>query len=445
MWEVWNEPDMNGLFWCGTFSEFVQMINTTALAVKAGNPSARVLCSGFYGNGQTFASNLLANGVGPLIDIFSVHYLDQNYGWFDQWRAIMARYGLGDKPLMNSEESSAVPLNNLAASPNILASMRYMHVNADPAVGLTTLGFIPSQQGVMFSVASHFLAGATYLLRMNSDPAKFPPPFNSRSAIYQLYRQANGQLVAALQGLPTLYGGVNLTFQTTPLVAGSVLVTDQVGGSTAAQTSGTGMLKLVMTGAPTYITGVASIQLVSIAANPSFYQPFEAEAPGAQWSAGWVVTSNATGWSNQTYMNIWMASEPVDPNGYWGIVPFSVETSGTYNIILAGSALSLLGPPAGTSPFQYNVDGGLNGAMTQVDAASQVTDLSAVIPGMPSGPSQLASPACLAAGNHKFYIKLTARRTMFDTRYAMWFDALVLQGGTPAPTGSTPPAAWDWS
>ncbi len=239
----------------------------------------------------------------------------------------------------------------------------------------------------------------------------------SRSASYLLFRQPGGGLVAALQGLPTLYGGVALTFWVTASGGQGVRVTDAVGVDTFYNGS---TLALQATGPPMYISDLSEISLASVEPLPGYYRPFEAEA--GPRSAGWVLGTGA-GWSNGTYLDLWQAAEPTDPDGYWAEVPFLLGSAGAYDLVLSGTALTLLGPPAGTSPFRWCVDGG---PWNYVASAAQVEDLSAAIPGMPAGPSRLASSLRLAAGNHTFRLALTGRRVRFDNRYAMWFDAVVL-------------------
>jgi hypothetical protein len=50
--------------------------------------------------------------------------------------------------------------------------------------------------------------------------------------------------------------------------------------------------------------------------------------------------------------------------------------------------------------------------------------------GAPEGLSHLGDVR-LTAGAHTFRLRLTARRQMYDDRYAVWFDALGLRLVTP--------------
>jgi len=72
--EVWNEPDLPGVFWTGNESQYFSLFNAASRGIRAGNPDAVVsgpaLCCSDWQN--DFLNYVNANNL-PL-DVFSFHY-----------------------------------------------------------------------------------------------------------------------------------------------------------------------------------------------------------------------------------------------------------------------------------------------------------------------------------------------------------------------------------
>ena len=142
----------------------------------------------------------------------------------------------------------------------------------------------------------------------------------------------------------------------------------------------------------------------------------EAERGGC--SADWYLAArdfDSEGWNAEIYTE----REP-DEAGHWISVPVRVPATGRYRVILAGPGLEHLGPDGLACPFSWRFDDG---------EWSQVTDAIPTIRGVAGHSEAALSPlgeVALAAGEHAFRLRLAARRP-YDGRYAMWFDAVVLE------------------
>lgn len=78
-WEIWNEPDIPG-FWAGTPSEYARLLATAYQAVKAADPTAKVLLGGLARAGALhdpeFPEKILGDPVypaGQYFDIYNIH------------------------------------------------------------------------------------------------------------------------------------------------------------------------------------------------------------------------------------------------------------------------------------------------------------------------------------------------------------------------------------
>ena len=96
----------------------------------------------------------------------------------------------------------------------------------------------------------------------------------------------------------------------------------------------------------------------------------------------------------------------------------NVPEAGEYDVFFSGNSLGRLAPPASLSPFVWKFDDGIK---YKADHALPVITCS----GAPEGLSTLGRVK-LTAGQHTFHLRLIAPRTMYDSNYALWFDAIAL-------------------
>ena len=111
-WEVWNEEDYG--FWADTVANYETVLQTAATALRAANPSNKVILGGLatsnasgdnYGLG-TFFDTLLADGAGPYIDIVAYHAYGDSLRQVNVYNGMMAvlnKYSLGALPIWITE------------------------------------------------------------------------------------------------------------------------------------------------------------------------------------------------------------------------------------------------------------------------------------------------------------------------------------------------------
>lgn len=111
-WEIVNEPDHIS-FWGGLEpnpAEYSVLLKKTSEAVRKNNPDAVVLYGGVSGIPFEFIEETLKRGCGKYFDIMNVH----PYNWggiqegvliprIERLRALMKKYGIGDKPIWITE------------------------------------------------------------------------------------------------------------------------------------------------------------------------------------------------------------------------------------------------------------------------------------------------------------------------------------------------------
>lgn len=109
-WELWNEPD-NPAYWNGSTHQFAALIKAGSQAVRATDPSAKVVLGGIAWNPAYVATLLRDEGLSPYVDIINIH------AYFETWHEdsmelmpdyinrvadIVARYG-HQQPLWMAE------------------------------------------------------------------------------------------------------------------------------------------------------------------------------------------------------------------------------------------------------------------------------------------------------------------------------------------------------
>jgi hypothetical protein len=107
-WEVWNEPNSGVGAWTGTNAQMVAMAQTVYQAVKAVDPSYKVLTPSPQGNATNWMSSYLAAGGGAYADVMAFHGYTSSgpetiATLIDSYKNVFATYGQTGKPIWDTE------------------------------------------------------------------------------------------------------------------------------------------------------------------------------------------------------------------------------------------------------------------------------------------------------------------------------------------------------
>jgi len=107
-WEVWNEPNNGTGTWIGTNAQMVAMAQTIYTAVKAVDPTNKVLTPSPQGNATIWMNGYLAAGGGAYADIMAFHGYTSSAPetiatLIDSYKSVYATYGQGAKPIWDTE------------------------------------------------------------------------------------------------------------------------------------------------------------------------------------------------------------------------------------------------------------------------------------------------------------------------------------------------------
>lgn len=413
VWEIWNEVNYIGGYWAGTQEELAELIHHSSVALRKGNPAARIAGCGFTTEGVGYADKMFELGMGNDIDILTVHYTDDSPQTIDAWTSLLKKYNL-TIPIWNTEEQPEVPLTNLSSP--IERSFKFLHIGFssgyDSYGPLVNLDYTVRPPGIWFSVGAHCIGTGKFASKSSQVPG------------YEtFFFQRGEEKIAVLRGKPftNIFGQAVLPkvmFAAEPLAAGQpVTITDRYGRSRTleikdGQTSATIDANLL------FINGAHTLEILKTEVDQSSltYLIFEAES-GRISSGGEVSTKE--GFSGGKIAEMWATTEP-DEAGYTVEVDMDVPEDGTYEVIFSGSSLTREAPPRSLSPFEWSIDGGLK---QQVDKAIPMIPNTATIG---EGLSRLGV-ASLRKGTHTFQLKLTGRRDTPENYYALWFDAVILR------------------
>jgi hypothetical protein len=407
VWEIWNEANLGNVYWTGTVEDFAELVQHTSRALRRGNPQTKIAAAGFVG-GHDFADRLLQLGMGRELDILSVHYTDLNPEHLPAWQALLDKHDL-KLPLWNTEERSEVPLQNLAGP--IERSFKFCHLNVgyEDYRPLVNLDLTPRPSAVWYAVGAHCLGTAKYV-----GTGEAPAGLTLR--LFARGEERIGALTPEVRTGELLTEASRAIIAAEPLRRGApVEATDSWGKTTQLRLrdgQATVPLRRML-----FITGARRVRVVSLdTGRPA--SVVIAEAESGRHAPGWYVGTH-DGFSQGKTVDVWSDADP-GPEGYWITVPFSVPVAGAYDVLFAGNSLARLSTPRSLSPFVWQIDGGPE---QTVAAAVPVT---ADVAGAPEGLSALGNVR-LAAGDHVFHLRLTARREVPDQRWALWFDALALR------------------
>jgi hypothetical protein len=418
VWEIWNEPNID--FWEGTVDEYAELVAHTSAALRRGDPDTCIAAGGFVG-GFDFADRLFQQGMGDNIDILSVHYTDEKPGDTARWKELLSKYNL-DLPIWNSEEKTEVPLRNMAGG--IEKSFKFIHV----AIGypefrpLVRKNLTALPAGVAFSVGAHCIGTAQHV-GMSDRLAHVDTHFFQRGeetiAVFQ--RQPLKDSESLLGPRPT---SVELSLQA--LESSDVMVTDSLGRSKALKpmdgkaTLPLGALYSNSSSTPgmLIVNGARDIKITGMTIGESRANIVLGEAESGDWHSGWQVSQKEEFFGGRVLAIC--ADKDSGPEGYWVRIPFELARGGCYEVIFSGNSLQRLKTPRSLSSFAWSFDDGPE----QLAAHAHLPPAGFL--GSLDGVSLLGSVE-LDPGSHTFQLRLTGRREMPDTHYALWFDAILLR------------------
>lgn len=414
VWHVGNEPDLAGRYWRGTPEQFVEMVQRTAAAVKKADPSALIASPGMTTRATGYAERLLELGLGKSIDIFTVHYTEEQPEMIDAWRKLLDKRGLR-VPIWNSEERSAIPLNNIIGGQGPF--IKFLHVDIDgyrEYNNLVRQDLTVLPPGIAYSVAAHQLGEARWVRASG----KLEPGWAA-----DLFKRGDEE-IAVIRRLPPpakLFDPkwehvTAAQLRADPLTAERPITATDTWGHSRNLSVANGRARLALDENFLFVNGA---RLLEIEESEVVKAPnaIVVEAESGSYSKGWNANGKA-GYSENKVLEIWTDVE--DPGGYWVELPFSVRNRGDFEVIFAGSSLEhLSGGRGNVSTFAWSIDGGEE---RRVDNALPATRN---IAGAPEGVSTLGT-VTLASGRHTFRLRLLTKNDPPVNRYAIWFDALAV-------------------
>ncbi len=428
VWEVWNEVDMANFYWSDTPEEYVELVEHTARAIKKGNPKALVAAGGFTSmalvNTECKARTLrmFELGLGKHIDIFSIHYSDSPVT-LDNWQQFRKQFGL-KQPIWNSEEISVVPLENLKRG---IRSFKFLHVDVGYPQYRPMLqrDWSITPAGVGYATAARLIGSKSFVSEKAIGPFRVFT-FGKEQPVSVIRQTATATGKTKLMDNSTLSEKIMVT--ATPAPGQTAQVVDMLGRSTSL-TNGQAIAvfnyaeanperyRAIAASEPcAFVTGASQITGIKGIAPAKRSSAVVAEAEDGRFSSQWQVISDA-GWSEGKYLAVYSDSEP-DSQGYTVELSFEIADKGAYDLYFCGNALSRLSTPRSLSPFVWQIDAG------EEHLADNGLPMSAAT-GAPEGLSKLGR-VTLEAGAHRFKLRLTGRRDVPDTHYALWFDAIGL-------------------
>lgn len=87
--EVWNEENITSgdwVFWSGTTAQYVTMLRATYNAVKAIDPSVKVVLGGLAGDCESYVSDLYSNGAKGCFDVMAIHPYIGTHSPDEEWK-----------------------------------------------------------------------------------------------------------------------------------------------------------------------------------------------------------------------------------------------------------------------------------------------------------------------------------------------------------------------
>ena len=91
--EIWNEPNLSA-FWGGSTAQYVALLQRSCAAVKAVDPSVRIVLGGIAGNPADYVDSLYAAGAQGAFDVMNLHPYNGQRAPAAQWETSSGFLGL---------------------------------------------------------------------------------------------------------------------------------------------------------------------------------------------------------------------------------------------------------------------------------------------------------------------------------------------------------------
>ena len=123
MYEIWNEPDLNGIFFTGTTNDYINIYKNAVAGIHAAEPTAIIGGPAVSGANLDWYKNFL-NGIGTTpINFLSGHIYDSNYRQLiSTMRQALSETGRTNLPIYLTEYCSFDNLNSQEVSSTGIAS-----------------------------------------------------------------------------------------------------------------------------------------------------------------------------------------------------------------------------------------------------------------------------------------------------------------------------------
>lgn len=419
LWEVWNEIDIAGAYWAGTTAEFLELLEHTTGAIRRGNPNAKIAAPGF----STFNSRVthfFDAGFGKNLDFLSVHYTDRDRAGKDklaEFASTAKSHGL-DLPIINSEEQSIIPLHNLSQG---VRSFKFIHLTDKYPTYIPLLreNWEVTPAAVSYSVGAH-LIGSRKFNRSREFPG-FKAYFFGKDGEIAAIEKTDATRDGSTPKLLDHHRSIKVSCL--PREGKRIAVIDNLGRERPFPGDGveipfhTSFMQSDDRFASPCVFLRDCQEILSIVGVPGKVRDaivIEAEEGDLDEAISPAVKKDFSGGK---ILNIFKKEAP-GPKGYGGEYAFAALKEADYRVFFSGNRLERL--PDSISPFDWSFD---NGAVFH--ANTKIESIMDEIPGAPEGLSELGT-VHLTEGKHTFRLRLTAPRKLYDSNWALWFDAIAL-------------------
>lgn len=416
VWEVWNEPDNQGVYWRGSPDELVELVRHTAAGLRRGNPQARIAGCGFTSSpaGRFFAEAALRAGLAKELDVFSFHYSDLHPGEVARWRELLKEHGR-DLPLWNTEERTLIPFFD--RQQGVERSCKFLHVNIgyEESEPLVEKDYTLRPAGLAFATGARILGNAKYVRteRVAGGSVHLFAGQAGAIGIYQAEPFARFLAGPAPSATAVIVPVVLLSPRSKPL-----LVTTVTGKTRSVEPAASSAEVTVPTDEPMlFLHGWANLPIRSI--TPADLGRFEIEDGqfGPQWRRVAVRGASAQGA---------LEGDPSAPTGGSAEVrvDFTVSQAGDYELLLAAQRVPVNGQT--DTAITWAIDDG---------APQLLPALPAPLPGGEAAGVRLLGSLSLAAGPHQ--LRLAPPPPAVTAPAALQLDALAVRQKSPR-SGSIP-------